>query len=83
VQGLELLRTGRVTLPVPDPELDALRSVRRGEWSLVDVEAWLVELEADLVAATGTSDLPESGDRSWVERWLTRSHQQFWAAHAG
>ena len=79
VQGLELLRTGRVTLPVARPDLDALRSVRRGEWALADVEAWVGELEADLEAAVATSALPESGDRAWVDGWLSRSHQEFWA----
>jgi hypothetical protein len=78
VQGLELLRTGRVSLPVPTPELASLRSVRRGEWPLADVEAWLGDLEADLAAAITTSALPESGDRAWVDAWLTRSHQEFW-----
>jgi hypothetical protein len=79
LQGLELLRTGRVSLPVPRPDLDALRSVRRGEWALADVEAWLADLEADLGSAVVASDLPESGDRPWVDAWLTRSHQRFWA----
>ncbi|WP_432564212.1 nucleotidyltransferase domain-containing protein [Kineococcus sp. SYSU DK003] len=79
VQGLELLRTGRVTLPVPAPELDALRAVRRGEWELRDVEAWIAELESDLDRAVATSTLPEQADRAWLDGWLARSHQAFWS----
>jgi uncharacterized protein len=79
IQGRELLATGRVTLPVPRPQLDDLRSVRRGEWARADVEAWLADLEADLAAAIAASPLPESGDRAWVDDWLTRSHREFWA----
>lgn len=80
VQGLELLRTAAVTLPVPRPELDDLRAVRRGEWELRHVEAWLADLEADLEAACASSTLPERADRAWVDGWLTRSHQAFWAS---
>ncbi|PRY18135.1 DNA polymerase beta superfamily protein [Kineococcus rhizosphaerae] len=80
LQGLELLRSGRVTLPVPAPELAELRQVRRGEWDRRHVEAWIAELEADLAAAVEVADLPEQADRAWVDAWLTRSHQEFWAA---
>ncbi|GAA0291209.1 DNA polymerase beta superfamily protein [Kineococcus aurantiacus] len=79
LQGLELLRTGRVTLPVPPPERERLRSVRRGEWERRDVEAWIADLEADLAAAVERSDLPERADRVWLDAWLTRSHREFWA----
>jgi uncharacterized protein len=37
VQGVELLTTGRITLPVPVPELGHLRQVRRGEVPLAEV----------------------------------------------
>jgi hypothetical protein len=35
LQGLELLTTGRITLPVPEPYCAYLRSIRRGERPLV------------------------------------------------
>ena len=31
LQGIELLSTGRITLPVPEPHRAYLRSIRRGE----------------------------------------------------
>ncbi|MGK4592379.1 hypothetical protein [Amycolatopsis sp. w19] len=31
VQGVELLETGRITLPVPEPWLGRLRDLRQGE----------------------------------------------------
>jgi hypothetical protein len=37
LQGTELLTTGRVMLPVPEPERSYLRSVRRGEVPLAEV----------------------------------------------
>ena len=38
-QGIELLATGRITLPVPEPERSELRRVRAGEVPLDDVLA--------------------------------------------
>ena len=37
VQGTELLTTGRITLPVPEPDLSYLRQIRRGEIGLDEV----------------------------------------------
>jgi uncharacterized protein len=37
LQGIELLTTGRITLPVPEPDRAYLRSVRRGERPLAEV----------------------------------------------
>ncbi len=78
VQGLELLRTGRVTLPVREPELSELRAVRRGERTLAQVLARLDALEADLERECRTADLPEGADRTWVDGWLHRSYERFW-----
>ncbi|WP_432483463.1 DNA polymerase beta superfamily protein [Kineococcus esterisolvens] len=79
LQGLELLRTGRVTLPVPEPDLTELRAVRRGERSLAQVLARLDDLEADLERESRTADLPQDADRAWLDGWLHRSHEEFWA----
>jgi uncharacterized protein len=37
LQGVELLTTGRITLPVPEPDRAYLRSIRRGERKLAEV----------------------------------------------
>ena len=84
VQGLELLRTGRITLPVPQPDLAALRSIRSGLWPLRDVQAWFTDLEADLADALSPGGqarhLPERADRTWMQEWLIRSEEEFWLA---
>jgi uncharacterized protein len=79
VQGAELLRTGRITLPVPEPDLTRLREVRSDRWPLADVLAWLAELEADLTALGASSDLPPGPDRSWIDGWLHRSYLDHWS----
>jgi len=78
VQGIEYLRTGRITLPIPEPELSALREVRRGEWDLPRVLAWSDELEVQLTELLETSPLPEEPDLAWVNDWLHRSYLAYW-----
>ena len=64
-QGIELLSTGRITLPVPEPERTELRSVRNGELPLDDVleriDAATVQLEE---LATDASLPAQAGDRT-------------------
>ena len=80
VQGIEYLSTGRITLPVPEPQLSALREVRQGRWSLADVQSWYDDLEAELTALAATDPLPPEPDRAWINSWLHRSYTRFWAA---
>lgn len=79
VQGVELLTTGRITLPVPEPDLGFLRSVRRGEVPLADVLEAVGQAESRLEALRDSSDLPDQPDRAWVDDWLHRSHLAYWA----
>jgi len=80
VQGIEYLSTGRITLPVPEPQLTALREVRQGRWSLADVLSWYDDLEAELTALADTDPLPPEPDRAWINSWLHRSYTRSWAA---
>jgi len=80
VQGIEYLSTGRITLPVPEPHLSALREVRQGRWSLPDVLAWYDDLDAELTALAATDPLPPEPDRAWINSWLHRSYTRSWAA---
>ncbi|MGQ0631110.1 MAG: nucleotidyltransferase domain-containing protein [Sporichthyaceae bacterium] len=80
VQGIEYLRTGRITLPIPEPDLAALREVRRGEWELPAVMEWLVRIEAELTETARRSPLPEHPDLDWVNAWLHRSYTAHWGS---
>jgi hypothetical protein len=77
-QGVELLSTGRITLPVPEPQRAYLRAVRRGEVPLAEVVAAVTEAEEQLTQLRDSADLPEQPDRAWVDSWLHRSHLAFW-----
>lgn len=77
-QGVELLTTGRITLPVPEPALGHLRSVRRGEHTLAETITAIEELEAELIAAAASAQLPAQPDRAWVDGWLHRAQLAYW-----
>jgi hypothetical protein len=80
VQGVELLSTGRITLPVPEPERAYLRSVRRGEVPLAEVVAAVDDAERRLIALRTSSSIPAKPDHAWVDAWLHRSYVRYWAS---
>ena len=79
LQGIELLTTGRITLPVPEPHLAYLRSIRRGERPLVEVQDAVSDAEARLAQLRESTAIAKQPDRRWVDDWLHRSYQNFWA----
>jgi hypothetical protein len=79
VQGVELLTTGRITLPVPEPDRQYLRAVRRGEVELAQVISSVEAAERKLEALRSSSAIPAEPDREWVDHWLHRSYTRFWS----
>ena len=82
VQGVELLTTGRVTLPVPQPHRDHLLAIRRGEIALAEVLAAVDDAESTLRRLRDSSSVPDEPDDGWVDRWLHRTHLAYWEASA-
>jgi uncharacterized protein len=78
LQGVELLTTGRITLPVPEPDLSYLRSIRRGEICLHEVTEAVTAAEARLTRLRDNTSLPDQPDRDWVDKWLHQSHLDYW-----
>lgn len=79
LQGIELLTTGRITLPVPGPDRGYLRSIRRGERPLAEVIDAITEAEARLSQLRDIPGVPGQPDRAWVDDWLHRSYLNFWS----
>jgi hypothetical protein len=71
VQGVELLKTGRITLPVPEPWRSAIRELRVGGRSMEWALAVAADLEARIAALAETSPLREHPDEDEAGRWLT------------
>ncbi len=78
LQGVELLTTGRITLPVPEPHRAYLRSIRKGERSLAEVLDAIDETGTRLAQLCDSPAVPDQPDRSWVDEWLHRSYLDFW-----
>jgi hypothetical protein len=76
VQGVELLSTGRITLPVPQPQRDYLRAVRRGEVPLADALKAIDDAEQQLLALYDSDQVPAHPDTEWVNDWL---HEHTWS----
>ncbi|MUL41181.1 nucleotidyltransferase [Streptomonospora sp. PA3] len=82
VQGVELLETGRLTLPMPEPRATWLRELRRGEHSLEEALEAAAGLEDRLTALLATADLPEAPDHAWADAWLVEAYQRHWRSRA-
>jgi uncharacterized protein len=78
VQGIELLTSGRITLPVPEPERTYLRSVRAGELPLEDVLARLDAVTVELEEVAANPALPAKADIGRVDEFLVRTYRAAW-----
>jgi hypothetical protein len=77
-QGLELLRTGALTLPMPEPERSQVMAVRRGERSFEAVIAEIDDVELRLATALEETRLPDHPDADAVDRFLVDAYRQAW-----
>jgi hypothetical protein len=77
-QGLELLETGRITLPMAEPERSALREVRAGKVALDDVLEHLERVTRRLDVASKRRDLPPKPDVGAVDAFVVRTYRQAW-----
>lgn len=78
VQGVELLETGKITLPIPEPWLTWLRDLRQGKHTKQEALAAANELEAELEKLITSSPLPERPDRDRANAWLQQAYQRVW-----
>ena len=77
-QGVELLTTGRLSLPMREPERSYLLDVRRGKVSEADCLARAGELESELAGLATTSALPDAPDERRVEDWVLDAYRRSW-----
>ena len=77
-QGRELLETGRLSLPMREPDRERVFAVRNGEVQFNDVLTEIGELERELEDLMTTSPLPPEPDQEAVEAFLVRAYQSAW-----
>jgi hypothetical protein len=78
LQGVEVLTTGRITLPIPEPDRTWLRELRRGEHTKEEALARADDLLDQLNVLAKTADLPERPDYDAIDRWLTTFYLAWW-----
>jgi uncharacterized protein len=77
-QGLELLETGWLTLPMPEPERSRVMAIRTGELSFDEAIAEIDDVERRLAAALERTSLREEPDRVAVDRFLVDAYRRTW-----
>ncbi|MBD0328798.1 MAG: nucleotidyltransferase domain-containing protein [Thermoleophilia bacterium] len=77
-QGVELLETGWLTLPMPEPERSRVMAIRTGERSFEEAIAEIEEVERRLAAALERTPLPPEPDRAAVDGFLVEAYRRAW-----
>ncbi len=77
-QGIELMETGRITLPMPSVQREVCMAVRQGKVPEDGALFTVGELEKDLVAAIENSELPERPDYDAINKLLMTLYQDSW-----
>lgn len=80
LQGIELMETGKISLPMPIEERYAIRGIREGKLSKEATLEWAEELERQLRTIIGISSLPLYPDYNKINTTLTNMHQSYWRA---
>lgn len=78
LQGVELMTTGRISLPLPEPERSWLRGVRTGKVELQECLTRAGELEKELKDLLEISPLQSDPDSKKVEKWMLGVYHQRW-----
>lgn len=79
VQGVELLETGTISLPMPEPWRSLIVDIRQGKHSKEETLAIASDLETRLEKLIATSVLPEHPGRDQADRWLVKAYSHTWA----
>ena len=78
LQGVELLSTGKITLPIPEPERSWLSDLRIGKYTKQDALDKIAGHRAELEKLLTTSELPDRPDSGKVNDWLVDMYQSYW-----
>lgn len=77
-QGVELVETGRLTLPMPEPARSRVMAIRTGERSFEEAIAEIEEVERRLAEAVERTELPPEPDRARVDGFLVEAYRRSW-----
>lgn len=78
LQGIEILTTGKILLPMKEEERKLVIDVRTGRFTLSQVSKMVLDLEDKLVQAYNDSKLPEHPNREKVEAFMVKTYLEYW-----
>lgn len=78
LQGVEVMETGKMTLPMNENERGMLLRVREGLVSFNEVMQLAGDLERHLKDLIDNSSLPEAPDKAYVDNWMRNMYWQTW-----
>jgi hypothetical protein len=79
LQGVELMETGRITLPVPEPDRTWIRELRTGQHTMAEALERAAECDRRISELLDRSPLPEEPDYAAADAWLISAYQRAWA----
>lgn len=77
-QGIELLTTGGLKLPIEGETGRWLQAVRRGEVTQAEWQERIDDLEAQLTDLEGDEGIPPGPDRQSIVNWSYAAHMKAW-----
>lgn len=78
MQGVELLETGRITLPMPEPARSWIKAMRVGEVPKQEALDCAESMEARLKVLVDTSPLPPAPDMARANEWVFDAYMRAW-----
>ena len=81
-QGIELLTTGHLCLPMREPERSFLLDVRCGKVTQSGCLEQANDLEQQLETLATTSPLPAEPEETRVETWVIEAYRKEWVLAA-
>jgi predicted nucleotidyltransferase len=78
LQGIELMTTGRLTLPMADPDRTRVMAIRRGEVPIEETIVQLEEIERRLATAVEQSPLPAEPDEQRLGAFVIDAYREAW-----
>jgi hypothetical protein len=81
IQGLELLTTGYLILPMQDKDREYLLDVRNGKFTINSILQRAGGLERLLKDSIDTSPLPKEPNTALIEDWMVQRYWEMWKAN--
>lgn len=78
-QGIELLSTGTLTMPMAKEHCETVMAIRTGKWTQPEVIEYGQQLEAQLLKLKTSTDLRNQPDTKAVDRFLVEMYQTQWS----